>query len=102
MNILYGILALVLSLAVSHHVSKKAGPKKMLFAWALVLEFLAISVLGAVFYFLKLGFFGDNILDAKEIVFRIFGFAGFLAVLVAMKVVNQTQHHEHKSKSENV
>lgn len=90
MNFLYGGLALVASFAIAKFFSDPTRSKAHNFILAFVLEFIAISALGALFYFLNLGFFGDGLSD-KELLTKVLGFSLFLSVLVAMKAVNQAE-----------
>lgn len=89
MNLVYGAFAVVISLLISDKFSKSqfTGTKCLIFA--AVAEFIAIVVLGAVFYFFKWGFFADA-LSTKDLLIKVFGLAIFLAILVGMRALNKS------------
>lgn len=98
MSIAYGAVALIISLLVSNFFARqKTLPDVKLFIFAFSSEFLFIGLLGFTFYILDLGFFA-KLSNFNDVVMRIFGFALFLAILVAMKAVNQRrQNHVDES-----
>ena len=90
MNLVYGALVFLISFLVLRFVPSACTDKKQQFIASFMSEFVLVSVLGAVFWFFKWGFFAQ-LYSTNDILFRIFGLALFLAVLVAMKVVNQAR-----------
>lgn len=88
MNIAYGALALFISFVVAKYFSHYKASKLRVFTYAFIAEFIAVILLGAIFYFLGLGFF-DGPLDDRALIMKVAGFAIFLSILVGLKAVNQ-------------
>ena len=88
MNIVYGAIAVIFSFVVAKYFYNFKGSKAKIFVCAFVVEFLAILVLGGIFYFFGWGFFSGP-LSPEDIALKVFGLAMFLAVSVGLKAVNQ-------------
>jgi len=101
MNILYGAVVIVVSFAVAKFVSSKNISSSKILWMAGGLEFVFVSAIGSIFYFFRLGFFA-RLTDQSDVLVRIFGLAIFLAVIVAMKALNNAKAKELETDAEPV
>ncbi len=90
MNIVYGAIAIVISLYVSKVFVKQGVSPTQIFLKTFAFETLLVLILGYAFYFAKLGFFSYP-MGQVDAAIRIIGFALFLALLVAMKALNEAK-----------
>lgn len=88
MDILYGAIAIIASMVISKYFNKPSEPRLRIFIKAAASEFILISALGWVFYGFSLGFFANEP-SLQTAALRIFGFAGFLAVITGFKASNR-------------
>ena len=88
MNSIYGALVLVSALLNSRFFERHSARLSYRIAAAVIIQFLAVVLLGLLYWYFNWGFFSGLNNDQDKLQ-QVLGLAGFVALLVGLKVWNR-------------